>query len=196
MVLPLSSASDCTGEDAGTTMPLPLPRVLPESTLMNRLRLPASRWATPLKEPGKSAMAPKSSLPATISLVSGAPLVKFFHWMSYCTPWYLPSFGRYLSSRPSSRISRPPVAQLMVVSWVPMATRMVSAWAWTAAMASARPATVVRKRMGSSPRIMSSWNRLRHAVGWWETRGLSIRRPVVGRMAFLALFRWVSLRST
>ncbi|MNF62748.1 hypothetical protein D3C84_444330 [compost metagenome] len=79
MVLPLSSASDCTGDDAGTTMPLPLPRVLPESTLMNRLCLPASRWATPLKEPGKSAMAPKSSLPATISLVSGAPLVKFFH---------------------------------------------------------------------------------------------------------------------
>ncbi|MNZ66070.1 hypothetical protein D3C78_842810 [compost metagenome] len=79
MVLPLSSARDCTLDDAGTTMPLPLPWVLPESTLMNRLCLPASRCATPLKEPGKSAMAPKSSLPATISLVSGAPLVKFFH---------------------------------------------------------------------------------------------------------------------
>ncbi|SVJ79160.1 Uncharacterised protein [Klebsiella pneumoniae] len=79
MVWPFSSASDCTGEPLGTTMPLPLPRVLPDSTLMNRLRLPAAAKATPLKVPGKSAMAPKSSLPATISLVSGAPLVKFFH---------------------------------------------------------------------------------------------------------------------
>ena len=32
-----------------------------------------------IERAGKSAMAPKSSLPATISLVSGAPLVKFFH---------------------------------------------------------------------------------------------------------------------
>lgn len=82
MVLPLSSSSDCTGELDGTTMPLPLPLVLPDSTLMKRLRRPAFWNATPLSDPGKSAIAPKSSLPATISLVSGAPLVKFFHWMS------------------------------------------------------------------------------------------------------------------
>jgi hypothetical protein len=41
----------------------------------------------------------------------------------------LPSRGRYFSSSFSSRISKPPVAQLMVVSCVPMATRMVSALA-------------------------------------------------------------------
>ena len=45
-------------------------------------------------------------------------------------------------------MSRPPAAQLMVVSWVPMAMRMVSALAWAEAMASARPASVVRKSMG------------------------------------------------
>jgi hypothetical protein len=43
MVLPLSSASDCTLEALGTTMPLPLPLMLPDSTLMNRLCLPAFR---------------------------------------------------------------------------------------------------------------------------------------------------------
>ncbi|MNR42699.1 hypothetical protein D3C85_1612390 [compost metagenome] len=83
MVLPLSSASDCTPDALGTTMPLPLPLMLPDSTLMNRLCLPAVSNATPLNAPGKSAMAPKSSLPATISLVRGAPLVKFFHCTSY-----------------------------------------------------------------------------------------------------------------
>ena len=94
---------------------------------MKMLFLPALACAAPLKEPGKSAIDPMSSLPATISFVSGAPEVKFFHSMSYLTSLYLPSCGRYFSSRCSSRISRPPVAQLMVVSWVPMATRMVSA---------------------------------------------------------------------
>ena len=41
MVLPFSSASDCTGEFFGTTMPLPEPWVLPDSTVMKMLRLPA-----------------------------------------------------------------------------------------------------------------------------------------------------------
>ncbi|BCH05079.1 hypothetical protein MesoLj131b_70780 (plasmid) [Mesorhizobium sp. 131-2-5] len=45
-------------------------------------RLPALIWARPLNEPGKSAITPKSSFPAICSLVIGAPLVKFFHWMS------------------------------------------------------------------------------------------------------------------
>jgi hypothetical protein len=127
IVLPFSSPSDCTGEFFGTTMPLPDPSTLPDSTVMKMLFLPAFSWAAPLKEPGKSAIEPRSSLPATISLVSGAPDVKFFHWMSYLTSLYLPSCGRYFSSRCSSRISRPPVAQLIVVSWVPMAMRSVSA---------------------------------------------------------------------
>jgi hypothetical protein len=82
IVLPLRSSIDCTGEFTGTTMPLPLPLVLPDNTEMKRLRRPAFWNATPFREPGKSAIAPKSSLPATISLVSGAPLVKFFHSMS------------------------------------------------------------------------------------------------------------------
>ena len=41
IVLPFSSASDCTGELDGTTMPLPLPLMLPDSTLMKRLLRPA-----------------------------------------------------------------------------------------------------------------------------------------------------------
>ena len=56
--------------------------MLPDSTLMNRLRRPALAKAAPFSEPGKSAMLPRSSLPATISFVSGAPLVKLRHWMS------------------------------------------------------------------------------------------------------------------
>jgi hypothetical protein len=80
--VPLSSDSDVTFDSFGTTMPLPLPSVLPDSTVMKRLCLPAFRKAAPLLEPGKSAIEPMSSLSATISLVSGAPEVKFFHWMS------------------------------------------------------------------------------------------------------------------
>ena len=41
IVLPFSSASDCTGELVGTTMPLPLPAMLPDSTVMKMLFLPA-----------------------------------------------------------------------------------------------------------------------------------------------------------
>ncbi len=144
MVLPFSSASDCTADAFGTTMPLPLPCTLPDSTVMNRLFLPAFSNAAPLKEPGKSAIEPRSSLPATISLVSGAPEVKFFQTISYCASLYLPSCGRYFSSSFSSRISKPPVAQLIVVSCVPMATRMVSACA--AGMASAAASAIKVKR--------------------------------------------------
>jgi hypothetical protein len=140
MVLPLSSASDCTFESFGTTMPLPLPVVLPESTVMKMLLRPAFWKAAPLKLPGKSAIEPRSSLPATISLVSGAPEVKFFHSIWYCASLYLPVRGRYFSSSFNSRIRRPPVAQLMVVSCVPMAMRMVSACAVrTVGNASSRP---------------------------------------------------------
>ncbi len=129
IVLPFRSASPRTVEFVGTTIPLPLPSMLPSSTVMNTLLRPALRNAAPFSAPGKSAIAPKSSLPATISLVSGAPDVKSFHCTSYFTSWYLPVRGRYLSSRCSSRINRPPVAQLIVVSCVPIATRIVSACA-------------------------------------------------------------------
>ncbi|MNN86751.1 hypothetical protein D3C81_2042040 [compost metagenome] len=82
MVLPLSSASAWIGESAGTTMPLPVPIALPDSGAINRLFLPAFWNAAAFSEPGKSAMAPRSSLSATISLVSGGPEVKFFHCTS------------------------------------------------------------------------------------------------------------------
>ncbi|MNE95724.1 hypothetical protein D3C80_1938550 [compost metagenome] len=49
------------------------------------------------------------------------------------------------------------MAQLMVVSWVPMATRMVSALAFRPVSASVRPATVATRRMGISPRIVLSF---------------------------------------
>ena len=185
--MPFNSARDCTLEALGTTMPLPLPLMLPDSTLINRLCLPAVSNATPLNAPGKSAMAPKSSLPATISLVSGAPLVKFFQTTSYLASLYGPSWGRYLSSRPSSRINRPPAAPLMVVSWVPMAMRMVSAEADRVNEASTRPANAARNNMGVSPRIILGV-RLRHDQGVVGNEGcFSSMRPGGGRVA---VFLW------
>ncbi|MNF18981.1 hypothetical protein D3C80_2234140 [compost metagenome] len=55
---------------------------MPDSGAINRLFLPAFWNAAAFSEPGKSAMAPRSSLSATISLVSGGPEVKFFHCTS------------------------------------------------------------------------------------------------------------------
>lgn len=46
--------------------------------------------------------------------------------MSYLTCLYLPSLGKYFGNKFNSRMSNPPVAQLIVVSCVPMATRTVS----------------------------------------------------------------------
>src|SRR4051794_28511449 len=73
-----------------------------------------------------------SSLPATISPVSGGPEVKFFQITSYSAPAYLPVRGRCLSRSLSSRMSRPAWMVLTVVSWVPTAMRMVSARAGVA----------------------------------------------------------------
>ncbi|MNM80231.1 hypothetical protein D3C81_921960 [compost metagenome] len=132
-------------------------------------------------------MAPKSSLPATISLVSGAPLVKFFHSTSYLASLYWPSWGRYLSSRPSSRINRPPAAQLIVVSWVPMAMRMVSAEADKVNDASTRPAKAARN-MSVSPRIIYRMFVSATIRAWWETRGVFQFSVRCRRMAFFGVF--------
>jgi hypothetical protein len=82
IVFPLRSAIERIGEFSGTTMPLPLPSTLPDNTVMNSLLRPAFWNAAPFSEPGKSAITPKSSLPATISFVIGAPDVKSFHCTS------------------------------------------------------------------------------------------------------------------
>ena len=79
-----------------------------------------------------------------VNIVTQAPEVKFFHWMSYCASLYFPSCGKYFSSSFNSRIKSPPVAQLMVVSWVPMAMRMVSAWAGPSRTAPASAASKMR----------------------------------------------------
>ncbi len=67
-----------------------------------------------------------SSLLATISLVTGGPEVNVFQMSSYLAFWYRPVFGRYFSNSFSSRIRGPAVAQLIVVSCVPIATLIVS----------------------------------------------------------------------
>lgn len=79
MVCPFSSLSDVTFESIGTTIALPLPLILPDNGAKNMLSFPAFLNAAKLLTAGKSAIAPKSKRPATISLVSGAPEVKFFH---------------------------------------------------------------------------------------------------------------------
>src|SRR5215471_12160244 len=85
-----------------------------------------------------------SSWLARYLLFSCAPVGWFSQRMSYSTPSYLPECGRYFSSRCSSRTSGPPVAQLMVVSCVPIATRILSA-----APAGAAAHTSASARQGS-----------------------------------------------
>jgi hypothetical protein len=127
MVLPFSSASDCTFESFGTTMPLPLPKVLPDSTVMKMLFLPRLLEGGAVEGAGEVGHGAEVEL-AGDHLVGQRraggevlPLDVVLRRPCTCRR------GRYFSSSLSSRISRPPVAQLMVVSCVPMAMRMVSA---------------------------------------------------------------------
>src|ERR1700736_5010600 len=53
-------------------------------------------------------------------LVTGGPDVKLFHSNSNLTLAYLPSFGRYFSSRLSWRMMVPAVTVFVVVSCVPI----------------------------------------------------------------------------
>src|SRR6478609_11001311 len=103
--------------------------------------------------------------------------------MSYLTFAYLPVFGRYFSSRCSSRTSGPPVAQLIVVSCVPMATRIVSLAAATGAELLAAGASCfawhANDERSESPservrarRVISFPDpRLRFAWRWFPRRG-------------------------
>ncbi|MNP35829.1 hypothetical protein D3C76_1291790 [compost metagenome] len=72
----------------------------------------------------------------------------------------------------------------MVVSWVPMAMRMVSAEADRVNEASTRPAKAARNIMSVSPRIIY-WMFVSATIrAWWETRGVLNQASGGGRMAF------------
>ncbi len=68
---------------------------------------------------------------------------------------YLPSCGKYFSRSFSSRINKPPVAQLIVVSCVPTATRMVSARAGAKAVTARKKAASGRVRVREGSRAGS-----------------------------------------
>src|SRR6478752_9341346 len=84
--------------------------------------------------------------------------------MSYLTFAYLPVLGRYFSSRCSSRTIGPPVAQLMVVSCVPIATRMVSVGALTGAEVVAAGVASCLSRQPTRAAMASSDSRLRQRM--------------------------------